>query len=185
MAALPRPSPGTLSALGSGTYTAARAARAPVVVIERDARTRGTIASTLGDFRVHEAENLSSASALVSEVQPRAIVCGMGFESLELLCFTRWLRITFGRSIALIVLTPRGDAQRAIRALPRRQPVATERGLATGRAHASRVWQCAADPDPRRAAACPDSCAIARRTSACIASAFSAGPVARTLLLMA
>lgn len=117
MAALPRPSPGTLSAFGSGTYTAARASRAPVVVIERDARTRSTIASALGDFRIHEAENLSSAGALVSEVQPRAIVCGMGFDSLQLLCFARWLRITFGRGIALIVLTPRGDTQQAIRAL--------------------------------------------------------------------
>ncbi len=72
MTALPRPSPGTVSASGSGTHTAARAAHAPVVVIERDARTRGTIASALGDFRIHEAD---------------------------------------------IVLTPRGDAQQAIRAL--------------------------------------------------------------------
>lgn len=117
MTALPRPSPGTLSAFGSGTYTATRAARAPVVIIERDARTRGTIVAALGEFRIHEAESLSVAGALVSEVQPRAIVCSMGFDSLELLCFARWLRITFGRSIALIVLTPRGDAQQAIRAL--------------------------------------------------------------------
>jgi hypothetical protein len=53
----------------------------------------------------------------VTEVQPRAIVCSTDFDSLELRCFTRWLRVRFGRGVAFIVLVPRGDTKQAMRAV--------------------------------------------------------------------
>lgn len=117
MSALPRPAPGVLSAHGSGTFPVARAERPPVVVLEPNARKRAEITAALSDFRVHEAQTLSAANAMLTEVRPRAVVCSMAFDPLELLCFARWLRGTFGRTVALIVLTPRGDIVQAVRAL--------------------------------------------------------------------
>ena len=106
-----------MAAFASRTYTASLGQRAPVVVVERDARTRATIAAALGDFHVHEAGTLSEAGAKVSELRPRAVVCSVEFDPLELFCFARWLRAMFRRSIALVMLTPYGDARQAIRAL--------------------------------------------------------------------
>jgi DNA-binding response OmpR family regulator len=117
MAALRSSEPGVLTASGSGTHTLPRAQRAPIVVVERDARTRAAIASALVDFDVHEAETLSAAGTLVSELRPRAVVCDVAFESVELFCFTRWMRAMFARSIAFVALTAQGDAKQTIRAL--------------------------------------------------------------------
>ena len=102
---------------GTGAHTVAREGRAPIVVLDRDAQTRAAIASALGDFHVHEAETLSAGGDMVNDLRPRALVCSLDFDPLEMLCFTLWLRAMFGRSLALVVLTPRGDTARAIRAL--------------------------------------------------------------------
>jgi DNA-binding response OmpR family regulator len=117
MAALPHPAPGVLTTSGSGTHTLPRVQRAPIVVATRDADTRAAIASALGDFDVHEADTLSAAGALVSDLRPRAVVCSVAFDPLELFCFTRWMRAMFARSIAFVALTPQGDAKQTIRAL--------------------------------------------------------------------
>jgi DNA-binding response OmpR family regulator len=117
MAALPNPAPGVPTASDSGARPLPRAQRAPIVVADPDAHTRAAIASALGDFDVHGAETLSAAGSLVSELRPRAIVCSVAFDAVELFCFTRWLRAMFSRSIAFVALTPRGDAKQTIRAL--------------------------------------------------------------------
>ena len=117
MAASPARAPELPSDFGTGAHTVSRTKRAPIVVLERNAGTRAAIASALGDFHVHEAETLSAAGAMVSELRPRAVLCSLEFDALELLCFTRWLRAMFNRSIAIVMLTPRGDTKLAIRAL--------------------------------------------------------------------
>lgn len=117
MAALPHRAPGALTASESGTHILPRAQRAPIVVAEPYAHTRAAIASALGEFDVHGAETLSAAGSLVSELRPRAVVCSIAFDPLELFCFTRWMRAMFSRSIALVALTPLGDVKQTIRAL--------------------------------------------------------------------
>lgn len=117
MAAPPDSAPHVLTASVSGTHIHPRAQRAPIVVATDDASTREAIASALGDFDVHAAETLSAAGSLVSELRPRAVLCSVAFDALELFCFTRWMRAMFSRSIAFVALTPRGDAKQTIRAL--------------------------------------------------------------------
>jgi DNA-binding response OmpR family regulator len=118
MSVLPKPAAsGVTSAFGSGTYSVARSQRLPVVVLDRDARTRTVVSATLGDFHVHESEGLSSAAMMINELRPRVVVCSMAFDPVELLFFARWLRSTFGRTVVLIMLTRPGDTAQAILAL--------------------------------------------------------------------
>jgi DNA-binding NtrC family response regulator len=105
------------SAFGSGTYAVTRRQRVPVVVLDGDARTRMVVSAALGDFHVHEGEGLSAAAMMIDELRPRVVVCSMAFDPIELLCFARWLRSTFGRAVALIMVTKAGDTAQAIRAL--------------------------------------------------------------------
>ncbi len=117
MAALPRlPAPAT-STSGSGTYPVARVGRVSVVVLDRDAQVRATVAAALDGCRVHEAEALASAAAMIGELRPRVVLCSIAFDALELVCFARWLRATFGKTVALVMLTQPGNVAQAIRAV--------------------------------------------------------------------
>jgi DNA-binding NarL/FixJ family response regulator len=86
-------------------------------VLDRDAQVRAAVAAALNAYLVHEADTLDSAASMIGHLRPRVVVCSITFDALDLVCFARWLRATFAKTVALVMITQPGDVPQAIRAV--------------------------------------------------------------------